>query len=169
MAAVEYVGDVVDPLGPDGGVPGGGPQVDVPEPRGDLVDGDTGLEAVGGPVGAQRVRVREPTGHAGGLAVAADEPVDGLVGEGEGWLAAVAAETDEQRLLVAQPDAVGERVDAQPRLERVLDGFGDGDLALAATLAADEQPVVPGVRTWATEVLSAEASQLGGAQSAVAQ
>ena len=44
MTAVEDVGDVVDPLGARGGVAGGGAQVDVPEPGGDLVDGDAGLE-----------------------------------------------------------------------------------------------------------------------------
>ncbi|MGI8413898.1 MAG: hypothetical protein ACR2QA_15695 [Solirubrobacteraceae bacterium] len=57
----------------------------------------------------------------------------------------MAAEADEQRLLVTQPDAVGERMDAQPHLDRVLDGFGDGDLALAAALAAHEQTMMPGV------------------------
>ena len=66
MAAIEDVGDVVDPLGARRGVAGGGAQVDVPEPGGDLVHRDAGLEQVGGPVGAQRVRVREPLGHAGG-------------------------------------------------------------------------------------------------------
>jgi hypothetical protein len=48
-------GDVVDALRA-----GGGPQIDVTEPGGHLVDRDAGLEAVGGPVGAQRVRVCEP-------------------------------------------------------------------------------------------------------------
>ena len=51
VAAIEHVGDLVDALGPRRGVAGGGPQVDVPEPGGDLVDGDAGLEQMGGPVG----------------------------------------------------------------------------------------------------------------------
>src|SRR5450755_4016274 len=37
VAAVEDVGDVVDLLGARGGVAGGGPEVDVPEPSGDGV------------------------------------------------------------------------------------------------------------------------------------
>ena len=111
VAAIEHLGDLIDALGPRGGVAGGGAQVDVPEPRGDLVDGDAGLEQVGGPVGPERVRVREPLGHAGGLAVAAHEPVHGDGGEGERVLVAVAAEAHEQRLLVEQPDAAGERMD----------------------------------------------------------
>jgi hypothetical protein len=52
VAAVEHVGDLVDPLGAWGGVAGGGAEVDVPEPGGDGVHGHAGLEAVGGPVGA---------------------------------------------------------------------------------------------------------------------
>jgi hypothetical protein len=32
MAAVQHVGDIIDLLGAWGGVPGGGPQVDVPQP-----------------------------------------------------------------------------------------------------------------------------------------
>ena len=44
MVAVEDIGDLIDALGARGGVAGGGAQVDVPEPRGDLVDGDAGLE-----------------------------------------------------------------------------------------------------------------------------
>ena len=67
-----------------GGVAGGGAQVSVPEPRGDLVDRDAGLEQVAGPVGPERVRVREPFGHPGGLALAAHEPVHGDGGGGRG-------------------------------------------------------------------------------------
>jgi hypothetical protein len=33
VVAVEHLGDVIDPLGSRGGIPGGGAQVDVPEPR----------------------------------------------------------------------------------------------------------------------------------------
>ena len=44
VTAVENLGDLVHALGPRGGVAGGGPQVDVPEPGGDLVDRDAGLE-----------------------------------------------------------------------------------------------------------------------------
>ena len=107
----------------------------MPEPRGDLVDRDAGLEQVAGPVGPERVRVREPFGHPGGLALAAHEPVHGDGGEGERVLVAVAAEAREQRLLIEQSDAARERMDGRPGLERLLDGFGE-DLALAAGLAA---------------------------------
>ena len=145
MAAVEDVGDVVDALGARGGVAGGGAQVDVPEPGGDLVDGDAGLEEVGGPVGTERVRVCEPLGHACRQTVAAHEPVHGDRGEGERVLVAVAAEAHEQRLLIEQSGATRERMDGRPGLERLLDGFGDGDFALAAALAADVEAVVAGV------------------------
>ena len=86
--------------GPRGGVAGGGAQVDVPEPRGDLVDGDAGLEAVRRPVGPQRVRVAESLGDAGGEAGPVEDPVHGDGGEGEGLFVAVAADPDEQRLLI---------------------------------------------------------------------
>ena len=169
MAAVEDVGDVVDPLGPRGGVAGGGAQVDVPEPSGDLVDGDAGLKQVGGPVGAERVRVRQPLRHANGVAVAADEPVRGDGGEGERVLIAVAAEAHEQRLLVEQPDAASQRVDCYPALERLLDGLGDGHLAFAAALATHIQAVVAGVGARAAQVAGPQATQLGRAQPAVAE
>jgi len=71
--------------------------------------------------------------------------VHGNGGEGERILVAVAAETHEQRLLVEQPDAASERMDGRPGLERLLDGLRDGDLALAAALAAHVQAVVAGV------------------------
>jgi hypothetical protein len=136
VAAVEYVGDVVDVLGAWGGVPGGGAQVDVAEPGGDGVDWDAGLEAVGCPVGAQRVGVREPLRHAAGRSAAAHEPMDADGGEGERLLVSVAAEPHEQGPLVEQPDAAGEGVDLQPGLECLLHGLGHGDLALAAAFAA---------------------------------
>jgi hypothetical protein len=119
VAAIEHVGDVVDLLRSRGGVTGGGAQVDVPEPGGDGVHGHAGLEQVRGPVGAQRLRVREPLGHAGGCAAAAHEPVHADRGEGEGLFVTVAAEADEQGVLVEQGDPAGERVDVQPRLERL--------------------------------------------------
>ena len=97
------------------------------------------------PVGAQRVRVCEPLGDAGGRAAAAHEPVNSDGGEGERLLVSVTTKADEQRLLVEQPDATGKGVDLQPRLERLLDGQRPRDLALAAALATHEQPVVPGV------------------------
>ena len=105
----------------------------------------TGLQAAGGPVGAQRVRVREPLGYAGGRAAAAHEPVHGDGGQGERVLVPVAAKTNEQRVLIEQSDAAREGVDRRPRLERLLHLQGDRDLALAAAFPADEQPVVPGV------------------------
>ena len=109
------------------------------------MDGDAGLEQVGGPVGAERVGVREPVGHAGGMAVAAHEPVHSDSGEGARVPVAVAAEADEQRLLVEQPDTAGERMDRDPGLQCVLDGLGDRDLALPAALAAHVEAVVAGV------------------------
>jgi hypothetical protein len=84
VAAVEHVGDVVDPLAARAGAAGGGPPFDVPEPGGDGVHRHAGLEAMGGPVGAQRVRVQEPLEHAGGRAAAAHEPVHADGGQGEG-------------------------------------------------------------------------------------
>ena len=99
------------------------------------MDGDAGLEEVGGPVGAERVRVREPLGYACRQTWPAHEPVRGDGGQGERLLVAVAAKAHEQRLLVEQPDATGERMDLEPGLECLLDGLGDGHLALAAALA----------------------------------
>jgi hypothetical protein len=84
------------------------------------------------------VRVREPLGDAGGRAAAAHESVHGDGGEGEGLFVSVAAEADEQRLLVEQSDAAGERMDLQPRLERLLHSLRHGDLAFAAAFAAYE-------------------------------
>ena len=85
------------------------------------------------------MRVREPLGHAGGRAAATHEPVHADGGEGERLLVTVAAEADEQRLLVEQPDAAGERVDLQPRLERPLNRLGHRDLPLAPALPTDER------------------------------
>ncbi len=81
----------------------------------------------------------------------------------------VAAETHEQGVLVEQRDAARERMDFEPDLERPLNRQGDWDLALAAALAAHEQPVVPRVRPGTSEIPGAQAAQLGGAQPAVAQ
>jgi hypothetical protein len=44
MAAVEHVGDLVDLLGSWGGIAGGGPQVDVPEPGRDGSSATGGIE-----------------------------------------------------------------------------------------------------------------------------
>jgi hypothetical protein len=44
VAAVEYLGDLIDPLGPRRSVARSGAQVDMPESRRDLVDGYAGLE-----------------------------------------------------------------------------------------------------------------------------
>ena len=115
------------------------------------------------------MRVREPLGHAGGRAAATHEPVHADGGEGERLLVTVAAEADEQRLLVEQPDAAGEWVNPQPCLERLLHGQRDGHLALAAAFASDEQPLVPGVGAGAAQITRAEASELGGAKPAVAE
>jgi hypothetical protein len=72
------------------------------------------------------VRVGKAFGHPGSQAVAAHDPVDGDGGEGEGLLVAVAAEAHEQRLVVEQRDVAGERMDVEPRVERLLDGLGTG-------------------------------------------
>jgi hypothetical protein len=52
-------------------------------------------------------------------------------------LIAMAAEAHEQRLLVEQADAARERMDCRPRLERLLNRFGNRDFALAPSLAVD--------------------------------
>ena len=65
--------------------------------------------------------MREPRGHPGGLAVAADEPVYGDRGDGERLLIAVTAETHEQRLLVEQHGFAASRRREVGRL-----GAGDG-------------------------------------------
>jgi hypothetical protein len=67
------------------------------------VNRDAGLETLGGPVGAQRVRVREPLGHAGGRAAAPHEPVYTDGGEGEGLLVTVAAEADDSGCSSSSP------------------------------------------------------------------
>jgi hypothetical protein len=169
VTAVKHVGDVVQVLGAWRGVAGGGPQVDVPEPGGDAVDRDTGLEAMSGPVRAQRVRVREPLWHAGGRAAAAHEPVNADGGEGERLLVSMPAEPHKQRLLIEQTDTGGEGMDLQPRLERLLHCQRDGNLTLATALPAHEQPVVPRVRAGTAQITRAEASELGGAKPSVAE
>jgi hypothetical protein len=57
----------------------------------------------------------------------------------------MAAEAYEQRLLVEQADAARERMDFRPRLERLLNRFGNRDFPLAPSLAADRWAVVAGV------------------------
>ena len=89
--------------------------------------------------------------------------------KGERVLVAVAAEAHEQRLLVEQPDAASERMDGRPRLERLLDGLRDGDLPLAAALAAHVEAVVAGVGARAAQVAGPQPAQLGRAQPAVAE
>lgn len=126
MAPVEHVSNVVDLIDPDRRVPAGGPQVGVPEP---------GCR----PVGAQRVRVREPVSHTGGEAVAPDEIEHGLGRQRLRRLAAaMASEPDEQRLLIAQATgAAGERMRRKPGLERGKRFPGDRELAFGAAFAAD--------------------------------
>jgi hypothetical protein len=136
VATVEDVGDVVDALGPRRGVARGGPEVDVPEPRGDLVNGHAGLEQTGGPVGAERVRVGQALGHPGGQAAAAHQPVDGHSGEGERLLIAVAAQPHKEWLLVEQPNAARKRMHRRPRFESVLYRLGDRHFAFTPYLAA---------------------------------
>jgi len=62
VAAVKDVGALVGPFGADGGVAGGGPQIDVLEAGGDFVNGDAGFEAVDGRVGPERVQVCDRSG-----------------------------------------------------------------------------------------------------------
>ncbi len=57
----------------------------------------------------------------------------------------------------------------RPRLERLLDRLGHGDLALAAALAAHVQAVVAGVGARAAQIAGPQAAQLGRAQPAVAE
>ena len=57
----------------------------------------------------------------------------------------------------------------RPRLERLLDGLGDRDLALAPALPADVEPVVAGVGARAAQVPRAQTAQLRRAQPAVTQ
>jgi hypothetical protein len=60
VPAIEHLGDLIDTLGPRRGVARSGPQVDVPEPRRDLMDGYAGLEQMRRPVGPEHVRMRQP-------------------------------------------------------------------------------------------------------------
>ena len=109
------------------------------------MDRDAGLKAAGRPVRPQRMRVRKPVRDASGETVTADDPVHGDRRQRQGLLVGVAAEAHEQRLLVEQRDAAGERVDRRPRVECLLGRFGDRNLALASALAAHEQTEVPRV------------------------
>ena len=113
--------------------------------------------------------MRQPLRHAGGQGVAADEPVHGDGGEGEGVLIAVAAEPDEQRLLVKQRNPSGKRMYFEPGLDGLLDRLGHGDLPLAAALATDVEAVVAGVGARPAKVPGPQAAQLGGAQPAIAE
>jgi hypothetical protein len=149
MCTVENVGDVLDTLGTCNGVAGGRPQIGVAQGDGNIVDGDAGLEAMRRPVGPEgvRVRVREPLGYARGRAAAPHEPVNTNSRQTQGLLVSVSAQTDEQRLLVKEPDPAGKGVDLHPRLERSLHSQRDGNLSLAAAFAAHEQSIVPRVGT----------------------
>ena len=115
------------------------------------------------------MRVRQPLRHADALAVTTHEPVHRDRGGGRGYLIAMASQTHEQRLLLEQANAARERMHRRPRLEGLLDGQGHGDLALAAALAMDVQPVVAGVRPRTAQVAGPQAAQLGRAQPAVAE
>jgi len=81
----------------------------------------------------------------------------------------VAAEAYEQRLLIEQPDAPRERMNRSPRLERVLNGLGNRDLALTPALPADVEPVVAGVGARAAQVPRPQTAQLRRAKPAVTQ
>lgn len=92
--------------------------------------------------------------------MAAHEAVHGDGGEEERRLVAVAAQTHEQRLLVEQADAAGERVHLEPRLELLLHGLGDGDFPLAAAFAVHVEAVVARVAARTAQVTSALAAEL---------
>jgi hypothetical protein len=115
VAAVQHVGDLVDLLGAWGGIPGGGPQVNVAEPGRDGVHRHAGLETVRSPVGTQRMRVAEPLRHASGRAAAPHDSMHGDGGQGERLFMSVAPQPDEQGLLVQQPDAAGEHYEREDR------------------------------------------------------
>jgi hypothetical protein len=66
MATVEHVGDVVDAFGTWSGIACGCAQIHMPQASGHLVNRNARLETMGGPVGPERVRVREAIGNAGG-------------------------------------------------------------------------------------------------------
>jgi hypothetical protein len=66
-------------------------------------------------------------------------------GQGERLLLSMTAQPDKQRLFVEEADAAGEGMDLQPRLKRLLHRQGHRNFALAAALAAHEQPIVPRV------------------------
>ena len=68
----------------------------------------------------------------------------------------VPAKADKQRVLVAKRDPARERMDLHPGLERLLHGFRNGDLTLAAALAAHKQAEVPGVGTWSPQVAGSQ-------------
>jgi hypothetical protein len=145
MAAVEHVGDLVDLLQACGGVAGGGPQVDVPEPGRDRVHRHARLQAMGGPVGTQRVRVAEPLGHASGHAAAAYEPVHAHGGQGERLLVSVAAQPDKQRGSSSNPTPRATGCALTHASSACCTAKGNGTSRSRPPLPRYEQPVVPGV------------------------
>ena len=188
VATVEHVGDLVDLLGAWGGIAGGGPQVDVPEPGRDGVHRHARLETVRSPVGTQRVRVTEPLGHASGRAAAPHEPVNANGGEGERLLVSVTArgttETAHRaarprgrvggpsatpRAPAAQPGAPAPR--ARARLCRARTGDsaarwnGDGDRSRARRpRSSAERPAVAEHPQQGVIALAGQRAAIGDAQ-----
>ncbi len=169
VAAIEHIGDLIDALRTRSGVTSGGAQIDVTEAGRNLVDADPGLEAVRGPVGPQRVWVREPLRYASDTAGAADKPVHSLGRESDRILVGVTTQPHEQRMLITQPNPTGERMNLDPRVDRLLHCLGHRDLTLAPTLTAHEQPEVSSVRARSAQILGTQTTQLGRAQPTVAQ
>ena len=71
----------------------------------------------------------------------------------------VAAEADKQGVLIEQRHATRDGVDRGPDVERLQGSMGDGNLALAPALVADEQAIVPGVGARPAEIPGAQASE----------
>jgi hypothetical protein len=76
----------------------------MPETSRDLMDRNAGLQTMGGgPLGPERVRVRETVRDPSGQTVAADQSVDGLSRQRDRALLRVTAQRHEQQVLITQP------------------------------------------------------------------
>lgn len=65
----------------------------------------------------------------------------------------MAPQAHEQRMLIAQSDPARQRVDLDPGVNGLLHRVRNRHLALAAALAAHEQPEVAGVGARAAQIL----------------
>jgi site-specific recombinase XerD len=108
-------------------------------------------------IGKRDVALLRVLGDCGLRSAELRELVDSLGGQPLGlFAAAVAAEPDEDRLVVAQALPARERMNGKPRIERGLGLLGHADLALDAALAAHEQAVVAGVGARPPQVTGGE-------------